>query len=45
LFCNLPPVFIGCRGRWSPYPVQMQGMVARAWASCFFHNSGGAWLC
>ena len=24
LFCNLRPIFIGCRGRWSPYPVQIQ---------------------
>jgi len=41
LFCFLPknpppgsvlsPVFIGSRGRGSPYPVQAQGMVAGAW--------------
>jgi hypothetical protein len=27
-FLFLPPVFIGSRGRGSPYPVQVQGMVA-----------------
>ena len=32
LFSVLPPVFIGSRGRGSPYPLQAQGMVAGAWA-------------
>lgn len=44
-FCNLPFLFIRCRGRGSPYPVQIQGMVARAWVSYFFHNGGRLWLC
>ena len=44
-FCNLPFLFIRCRGRGSPYPVQIQGMVARAWVSYFFHNGGTVWLC
>jgi len=30
-FLSFLPVFIGSRGRGSPYPVQAQGMVAGAW--------------
>jgi len=30
-FLSFLPVFIGNRGRGSPYPVQAQGMVAGAW--------------
>jgi len=44
-FCDLPPVFIRCRGRGSSYSVQVQGLVARAWVSYFFHNGGRLWLC